>query len=99
MAANLKIAQILSEIKEIWIGSDGASYEERILVELHIMGNINENYQYHFINILEKHHSSGEMIAKWIVEQFEYFNSLQRMLKIKESFVYDIKGIVMDTTS
>ena len=66
------------------------------MVELHIMGNLNGNYQYHLINILEKHHSSGEMIAKWIVEQFECFNSLQRMLKIKESFIYDIKGIVMD---
>eukprot|EP01080_Neovahlkampfia_damariscottae_P005730 gene5730-9553_t len=99
LAGDLKIAQILSEIKEIWIGCDGASYEDRSLVELHIMGNFNGSYHYHLINILEKQHSSGEMIAKWIVEQFEYFNSLQRMLNIKETFIYDIKGIIMDTTS
>eukprot|EP01080_Neovahlkampfia_damariscottae_P006120 gene6120-10129_t len=41
LAGDLKIAQILSEIKEIWIGCDGASYEDRSLVELHIMGNFN----------------------------------------------------------
>eukprot|EP01080_Neovahlkampfia_damariscottae_P013225 gene13225-10189_t len=41
LAGDLKIAQISSEIKEIWIGCDGASYEDRSLVELHIMGNFN----------------------------------------------------------
>ena len=64
LAGDLKIAQILSEINEIWIGSDGASYEERSLVELHIMGNFNGNYEYHLINILEKNHSKGEMIIQ-----------------------------------
>ena len=63
------------------------------------MGNLDGNYEYHLINILEKLHSNGEMIAKWIVEQFDYFNQLQRRLKIKETFIYDIKGIEMDITS
>jgi len=99
VAADLKIVQILSEMTDIWIGTDGASHENRSFVELHIMGIYKEEYQYHLVNIIEKHHSSGETIANWIASQFDYFNKLQRMLNILETFIYDIKGIVMDTTS
>jgi hypothetical protein len=63
------------------------------------MGIYKEEYKYHLVNIIEKHHSSAEIIANWIASQFDYFNKLQRMLKINETFIYDIKGIVMDTTS
>jgi hypothetical protein len=38
VADDLKIVQILSEMTDIWIGTDGASYDNRSFVKLHIMG-------------------------------------------------------------
>src|SRR4051812_15060577 len=50
-------------------------------------------------NVMERDHFSGKEIASWIFEQFEYYCKLQRQLKIRETPLYEVSGIIFDTTS
>ena len=99
IGGDFEIAKILSSAKDIWIGTDGGSEDDRNFIELHVMGTLNGEYFHHFINIIEREHFTGKDIASWIVEQFNYYLTLQKQLKIRETYLYDIKGIVFDTTS
>lgn len=99
IGGDFEIARILSKSKDLWIGTDGGSEDDRNFIELHVMGTLNGEYFNHFINIIEKEHFTGREIASWIAEQFDYYLKLQKQLKISETFIYDIKGIVFDTTS
>jgi hypothetical protein len=99
IGADFEIAKILSKAPEIWIGVDGASEDDRHFIELHAMGAVEGEYFTHFLNLMEKEHFTGKEIASWISEQFEYYSKLQRQLKIRETPVYAITGVVFDTTS
>jgi hypothetical protein len=99
IGADFEIAKILSKADEIWIGVDGASEDDRHFLELHAMGTVNGEYFTQFLNLMEKEHLTGKEIASWISEQFGYYCKLQRQLKIRETPVYAITGIVFDTTS
>src|SRR6185503_14587677 len=99
VGGDFEIAKILSKADEIWIGIDGSSEDDRHFMELHVMGKIGDEYFTHFINVMERDHFSGEEITSWIFEQFEYYCKLQRQLGIRETPIYEVSGIVFDTTS
>ena len=61
------------------------------------MGTSKGGYFNYFINIIEREHFTGKDIASWMVEQFNYYLKLQKQLKIREAYLYDINGIVFDT--
>jgi hypothetical protein len=63
------------------------------------MGMVDGEYFTHFINVIEREHFSGQEVASWISGQFEFYSKIQRELKIRETFLYHISGIVLDTTS
>ena len=99
IGGDFEIAKILSSAKDIWIGTDGGSEENRNFIELHVMGTLNGEYFNHFINLIEREHFTGREVASWIVEQFNFYSKLQKQLQISETYLYNIVGIVFDTTS
>lgn len=99
IGGDFEIAKILSSAKDIWIGTDGGSEDDRNFIELHVMRTLNGELFHHFINVIEREHFTGKEIAYWIVEQFNFYLKLQKQLKIRETYLYDIVGIVFDTTS
>jgi hypothetical protein len=99
LGGDYEIAKILSKASEIWIGTDGGSEDDRHFIELHVMGMVDGEYFTHFINVIEREHFNGQEVASWISGQFEFYSKIQRELKIRETFLYHISGIVLDTTS
>ena len=99
IGGDFEIAKILSSAKDLWIGTDGGSEDDRNFIELHVMRTLNGELFHHFINVIEREHFTGKEIASWIVEQFNFYLKLQKQLKIRETYLYDIVGIVFDTTS
>src|SRR4051812_9166258 len=72
IGGDFEIAKILSKASEIWIGVDGGSEDDRHFMELHVMGKMDDEDFIHFIDVMERDHFSGEEIASWIFDQFEY---------------------------
>ena len=72
IGGDFEIAKILSSAKDIWIGTDGGSEEDRNFIELHVMGTLNGEYFNYFLNLIEREHFTGREVASWIAEQFNF---------------------------